>query len=169
MPLKCMLGLHKGKWSYSRQDSCEQYKICDDCSKRSERIAHEAWSDWDFTQSGNCNKERICTRCHETQEKVEHSWSNWYYKQEGECTVVRICERCEQSEEKYGLTTHTFGPEKYYMFPGQCIVVMVCKRCNRQMPIGNEHDWGHWFPNPNQRHQLVRICRRCNNRETSSI
>ena len=172
MGWKCLLG-HKGEWYYVSDNTCQQERICErsECRKHQTRIKHPSWSEWEYKSSNNCEQERFCERCNDTETRTIHSWSSWQYKHpQGDCTEVRLCQRCSEIESRLNLTSHQYDSQEYYIFPEQCYVMKICQRCNYQLPMmKKEHQWVDWFAHPQYANYLIRVCNRCNERETQSI
>jgi len=172
MGWKCLLG-HKGQWYYISATDCLQERICErpECRKRQTRSRHLSWTDWQYKETNSCEQERFCERCRDEENQTVHSWSSWRYKHpEGDCTEVRFCQRCEKVESRLNLGSHQYSQQEYYVFSGQCYTEKVCQRCNyKNFTMRKQHQWGEWFAHPQHASQLIRLCGRCNEKETQSL
>jgi hypothetical protein len=123
---------------------------------------------WSYINRNSCEQGSTCERCGRHQTRITHTWESWSYNYpSGNCTQTRLCKRCAEEEER---VSHSYGSKWRYVSGYSCKYVEICDRCEHEnAKFIEKHDWGHWFPHPNERSMLMRVCRRCNKQETQTV
>lgn len=171
MSIRCSLGFHTGTWYVSGEHPCEEERHCTRCRKVSTRTNHTL-SEWAYQQLHACDQIRRCGRCGLVEEKIAHSWGLWSYQfPSGDCTQTRQCSRCGEEDTRLdALLSHQFDQARY-QYAGSCQTRSYCSRCGAEnfFSGGEIHQWQDWFPHPNDRNLLLRLCGRCGERETQTV
>jgi hypothetical protein len=163
-----------GDKQYEKDGKCVMVKYCKRCNDKAgaTETVHQ-YSTWS-EPSAACVETKTCQRCGDTETRNSHTWSPWQPAYPNDlCTLERVCLRCKKTQMNL---SHEFNQYRYVQ-NGSCMATKVCSKCGLEdIPLFSFsakqeelHDWGNWFANPMQRGQLIRICRRCNGKETQGL
>jgi hypothetical protein len=153
----CKVGLHSGSWSLPDQQ-CRSYRVCDGCSKRSDKVIH-AWTEFTYLRASACGQTRACARCGTTETRTNHAWGPWQYHGPSTCDQFRTCLRCH-SLERNSLQAHSFTAWTYES-AGDCAQVLHCRRCGKRgAETRTEHQWSE-YQYSERTGGVVRCCTRC--------
>jgi hypothetical protein len=119
--------------------------------------------------SHSCLMESTCNHCSKISTKTIHeSWDEYSYIEDNKCLQERLCRRCEEKENR---TAHQWSGSQpdSSSNPHPCKQVRHCVRCMREEVDSYNHAWGEWVYESPKSGQLIRFCRKCDERQLGEV
>jgi len=140
---KCLVGFHKGDYTYDQPGSCAQTLHCTACSAIVRRTHHhESIHNPQYLTPGSCHRTKLCQRCGHTESagEVHQAMGPETWAGPGSCTRMSACGRCGSVKTR---EDHAYGPYQH-VSPSNCATIAYCVRCGSSKSGPIEHRWTEW-------------------------